>query len=74
MPSLDVDENIKRIQQNIEHLQKEVCRFEGMLQTFIEFKKCGLTTIELPKSPEELIHISEPLEKIEEESTQENPE
>ena len=63
MPTVDVEENIKKIRMNIEQLTQEVFRLQGMLQTFEGFKKGGLTTIDLPQDPTE-----------QDESTQENPE
>lgn len=63
MPTVDVEENIKKLQMNIEQMTQEVFRLQGMLQTFQGFKKGGLTTIELPHDPTEQL-----------ESTQEKPE
>jgi len=63
MPTVDVEENIKKLRMNIEQLTQEVFRLQGMLQTFEGFKKGGLTTIDLPQDPTE-----------QEESTQEKPE
>jgi len=63
MPTVDVEENIKKLRMNIEQLTQEVFRLQGMLQTFEGFKKGGLTTIDLPQDPTE-----------QDESTQENPE
>jgi hypothetical protein len=34
MPVVDVEENIKKIQMNIENLTQEVFRLQGMLSTF----------------------------------------
>jgi lipid II:glycine glycyltransferase (peptidoglycan interpeptide bridge formation enzyme) len=63
MPTVDVEENIKKLRVNIEQLTQEVFRLQGMLQTFEEFKKGGLKTIDLPQDP-----------ATQEESTQEKPE
>ena len=63
MPTVDVEENIKKLRMNIEQLTQEVFRLQGMLQTFEGFKKGGLTTIDLPQDPTE-----------QNESTQEKPE
>ncbi len=68
MPTVDVEENIKKLRMNIEQLTQEVFRLQGMLQTFEGFKKGGLTQIELPKDPNQ----SESTEELE--SIQENPE
>jgi hypothetical protein len=60
MPTVDVEENIKKIEMNIEQLTQEVFRLQGMLQTFRGFKKGGLKTIDLPQDPnEELESIQE---------------
>jgi lipid II:glycine glycyltransferase (peptidoglycan interpeptide bridge formation enzyme) len=63
MPTVDVEENIKKLRMNIEQLTQEVFRLQGMLQTFEGFKKGGLTQIELPQDPTEQL-----------ESIQEKPE
>ena len=63
MPTVDVEENIKKLRMNIEQLTQEVFRLQGMLQTFEGFKKGGLTTIDLLQDPTE-----------QNESTQEKPE
>lgn len=63
MPTVDVEENIKKLRMNIEQLTQEVFRLQGMLQAFEGFKKGGLTTIDLPQDPTE-----------QDESTQEKPE
>ena len=63
MPTVDVEENIKKLRMNFEQLTQEVFRLQGMLQTFEGFKKGGLKTIDLPQDPNEQL-----------ESIQENPE
>ncbi len=65
MPTLNIDENINRLQITIEQMTQEVFRLQGMLKTFTDLKKAGVDNIELP---------NQGLEKIEEDSTQENPE
>ena len=65
MPTLNIDENINRLQNTIEQMTQEVFRLQGMLKTFTDLKKPGVDNIELP---------NQGLEKIEEDSTQENPE
>jgi len=71
MPVVDIEENIKKIQMNIEQMTQEVFRLQGMLTTFRELKKGGLKTIDLPKDPSQ----SKDTEEIEElESVQEKPE
>jgi|TARA_B110000495_G_C22639520_1_gene379798 hypothetical protein len=71
MPVVNIDENIKKITQNIEQMTQEVFRLQGMLQTFRDLKRGGLETLDLPRDPSQ--STDEP-EKIEEESTQEKPE
>lgn len=66
MPIVDVEENIKKLQMNIEQLTQEVFRLQGMLSTFQGFQKGGLKTIDLPNDP------NQPTEQLE--SIQENPE
>ena len=51
MPTVDVEENIKKLQMNIENMTQEVFRLQGMLQTFQGFKKGGLKQIEMPNDP-----------------------
>ena len=63
MPVVDVGENIKKIRMNIEQLTQEVFRLQGMLQTFEEFRKGGLKTIDLPNDPTQEV---EELESIQE--------
>jgi hypothetical protein len=70
MPVVDVEENIKKLQMNIEQMTQEVFRLQGMLQTFQGFKKGGLTQIDLPNDPNQPAEA--PVEELE--STQENPE
>ncbi len=66
MPTVDVEENIKKLRVNIEQMTQEVFRLQGMLATFEGFKKGGLKTIDMPKDP------NQPTEELE--SIQENPE
>ena len=63
MPTVDVEENIKKLQMNIEQMTQEVFRLQGMLQTFQGFKKGGLKTIDLPSDPNQ---AAEELESIQE--------
>lgn len=70
MPIIDVDENIKRLEMNIEQLTQEVFRLQGMLSTFQGFKKGGLTQIDLPNDPNQPMEA--PAEELE--SIQEKPE
>ena len=66
MPTVDVEENIKKLQMNIEQMTQEIFRLQGMLQTFQGFKKGGLKTIDLPSDPNQAAE--------EHESIQEKPE
>jgi len=59
MPSLNIDENIKKIRMNIEELSQEVFRLQGMLSTFESFKKAGLKDIQLPEEAEQLDNTQE---------------
>jgi hypothetical protein len=70
MPTIDVDENIKRLEMNIEQLTQEVFRLQGMLSTFQGFKKGGLSQIDLPNDPNQPMEA--PAEELE--SIQEKPE
>ena len=58
MHIINIEENIKQAHTKIESLAHEISRLEGMLQTFEGFKKGGLTTIDLPRNPNE-----KPIEK-----------
>jgi hypothetical protein len=63
MPTVDVEENIKKLRMNIEQMTQEVFRLQGVLQTFEGFKKGGLTEIDLPNDPTQNV---EELESIQE--------
>ena len=65
MTTFNIDETINRLQKTIEQMSQEVFRLQGMLKTLTDLKKAGVDNIELP---------DQGLEKIEEDSTQENPE
>lgn len=71
MPTIDIEENIKQIQEKILNLNQETFRLQGALQMMMDFKNGGLTTIDLPKDPNQK---EEAPAKIEEINTQENPE
>ena len=68
MPTINVEDNIRRIQLNIDKMSQEVFKLHGMLQTFQGFKKGGLTEINLPNDP------NQPPVEEELESVQEKPE
>ena len=63
MPAVDIERNITEIRGKIDQLTQEIYRFQGMLQTFEEFKKVGLKVIDIPDQ------VNEELDSI-----QENPE
>lgn len=71
MPIVDVEENIKKIELNLEQLTQEIFRLQGMLQTFRGFQKGGLKTIDLPNDPNQTAEAP-PAEELE--SIQEKPE
>lgn len=67
MPTVDVEENIKKIRGNIEQMTQEIFRLQGMLAAFEGFKKGGLTQIEMPLDPNQPVEEStEELESIQE--------
>jgi len=70
MPVVNVEENIKKLRENIEQMTQEVFRLQGMLATFEGFKKGGLENIDLPNDPNQPVEA--PIEELE--STQEKPE
>ena len=53
MPSLKVEDNIKKIEQAIEELTQEVFRLQGSLRVFKGFKEAGLVDVEIPERPQE---------------------
>lgn len=53
MPSLDVEENIKKLQDAVESTYQELHRLQGSLRVFLSFKENGLTTIDIPEKVEE---------------------
>ena len=53
MPTLDVDENIKKIQETIELTYQELHRLQGSLRVFLGFKEAGLKEIDIPEKTEE---------------------
>ena len=67
MPSVDIEENIKKIQEAIEASYQELHRLQGSLRVFMGFKENGLKTIDIPEKKEE--EEAQPEEQ--EESTQE---
>ena len=66
MPIVDVEENIKKLEVNIEQMTQEIFRLQGMLQTFRGFQKGGLKTIDLPNDPNQTQESAEQPESIQE--------
>jgi len=53
MPSLNIEENIKKLQDSIEATYQELHRLQGSLRVFIGLKENGLTVIDIPEKEEE---------------------
>lgn len=53
MPSVNVEENIKKIQEAIEATYQELHRLQGSLRVFVGFQENGLKEIEIPEKKEE---------------------
>ena len=70
MPIVDIEENIKKLQMNIEQVTQEVFRLQGVLQTYQGFKKGGLTQNDHPNDPNQPAEA--PTEELK--SIQEKPE
>ena len=68
MPLINIEENIKKIIQDLDKMTQEMFRMQGVLQTFEGFAKGGLTEIDLPNDP------NQPPVEEELESVQEKPE
>lgn len=59
MPSLDVEENIKKLQDAVETTYQELHRLQGSLRVFLSFKENGLTTIDIPEKAEKNEEVEE---------------
>jgi hypothetical protein len=59
MPKLNVEENIKKIQEAIEATYQELHRLQGSLRVFLGFKENGLEEIDIPEKKEEEKGVSE---------------
>lgn len=59
MPSVDVEENIKKIQEAIETTYQELHRLQGSLRVFLGFKENGLKVIDIPEKKEEVEEVKE---------------
>ena len=57
MPTLNVEDNIKRIEQALEEMTQELFRLQGSLRVFKGFQEAGLKEVEIPekKNEEEVI-------------------
>ena len=53
MPSVNVEDNIKKIQEAIESTYQELHRLQGSLRVFLGFQENGLKEIEIPEKKEE---------------------
>jgi hypothetical protein len=85
MPTVDVEQNIRKLRETIEQMTQEVFRLQGTLRLFVDFKKSGLKVVELPHEPREEAEeepqaeepqaeepqAEEPVEEVAESSTQE---
>jgi len=52
MPSLNVEDNIKKLQEAIEATYQELHRLQGSLRVFAGLKENGLTVIDIPEKEE----------------------
>ena len=52
MPSVNVEDNIKKIQEAIEATYQELHRLQGSLRVFVGFQENGLKEIEIPEKKE----------------------
>lgn len=59
MPSLDVEENIKKLQDAVETTYQELHRLQGSLRVFMSFKENGLTVIDIPEKVEKNEEVEE---------------
>lgn len=59
MPSLNVEENIKKLQEAVEATYQELHRLQGSLRVFIGFKENGLTVIDIPEKVKEEVEEGE---------------
>lgn len=65
MPTLNVTENIKRIEQSLEELTQEIFRLQGSLRVFKGFQEAGLENVEIPEKGEGDEEEEEVIEKKE---------
>lgn len=48
MPSVNIEDNIKKLQNKLEDLTQDLFRTQGVLSTFQGFRDSGLEVIQLP--------------------------
>ena len=53
MPSVNVEENIKKLQEAVEATYQELHRLQGSLRVFLGFQENGLKEIEIPEKKKE---------------------
>lgn len=53
MPKLNVEENIKKLQEAVETTYQELHRLQGSLRVFLGFRENGLEEIEIPEKKKE---------------------
>ena len=53
MPTLNVEENIKRMEQALEEFTQEIFRIQCSLRVFKGFQESGLKEVEIPEKKEE---------------------
>ena len=53
MPTVNVEENIKKLQDAVEATYQELHRLQGSLRVFLGFQESGLKDIEIPEKKEE---------------------
>ena len=49
MPKLNVEENIKKLQEAVETTYQELHRLQGSLRVFLGFKENGLSEVDMPE-------------------------
>ena len=53
MPTVNVEDNIKKLQDAVEATYQELHRLQGSLRVFLGFQESGLKEIEIPEKKEE---------------------
>ena len=52
MPTVNVEDNIKKLQDAVEATYQELHRLQGSLRVFLGFQESGLKEIEIPEKKE----------------------